>query len=161
MSGSPEDSLYVVGSPPPAYDVANAGGTFVIPVPATLPQEKAQVTPKAPAMPRNVAPDSLVLPSVEQPLSVRSPARSESSARKELAIPVPPMPGSSTLWSSRVTSSSRGLDKLKAPRLMNVITPYTGPSQTSYRSKLEIQSVSSKSTEMIGAWHNMWARLTL
>ena len=134
ISRSPENSLYLVGSPPPAYDAANAGGSFVIPVPTDSPQEQKQATPKSPATriphatPKKVVPNSLVIPTVDEPLPVRSPARSESFAPKELVIPVPPMLASSTLQSPPLTNSPRresGSDNLRPPRLMNVIVPYT------------------------------------
>ena len=134
MSRGPEDSLYMVGSPPPAYDAANAGESFVIPVPSNLRQEQTQATPTPPATqmfhtkPKRDVPDSLVSPTVDEPLPVASPARSESFAPKELVIPVPPASASSTLWSPSSTNSPPGdfgSYNLRAPRLMNVIVPYT------------------------------------
>lgn len=134
ISRSPEDSLYMVGSPPPAYDVANAGGSFGIPVPTDSPQEQAQGTPTPPktrmphTKPKKLAPDSLVIPTVDETLPIKSPARSESFVPKELVIPVPPASASSTFRSPAFTNSPRGEfgpDNLRAPRLMNVIAAYT------------------------------------
>ena len=133
ISRSPEDSLYMVGSPPPAYDAASAGGSFVIPVPTDLPHEQMQATPKSPATriprakPKTIVPKSLVIPTMDEPLPVKSPARSESFAPKELVIPNPPASTSSTVQSAPLTNSPRrdsGSDNLR-PRLVNVIAPYT------------------------------------
>ena len=128
-STGPENSLY---TPPPAYDAANTGGSFAIPVPSNLRQEQTH-TPTAPATrmlhtkPKKVVPDSLVIPTVDEPLPVKSPARSESFAPKELVIPVPSVSASSTFWSHSFINNPRGefgSDNLRAPRLMNVIVPY-------------------------------------
>lgn len=134
MSRGSEDSLYMAGTPPPAYDAANAGREhFVIPVPTNL-RQQTQAIPKPPATqmlhtkPKKDVPDSLVIPTADEPLPVESPARSESFAPKELVIPVPPASASSTFWSPSSADSPRGefgSYNLRAPRLMNVIMPYT------------------------------------
>jgi hypothetical protein len=134
MSRGPEDSPYIAGTPPPAYDAANAGReSFVIPAPTNLRQQtQATPTPSATQMLhtklKKVLPGSLVIPTADEPLLVESPARSESFAPKELVIPVPPASASSTFWSPSSTNSPRGdfgSYNLRAPRLMNVIMSYT------------------------------------
>ena len=143
ISRSPGNSL-MVATPPPAYDTANAGGSFGIPVPTDLRQEKTQTTSTPPGtrmphtMPQKAALNFLVIPTVDEPLLVTSPARSESFASKELVIPVPAESASSTFRSSAFTNSSRGdfgSDNLRTPRLMNVIAPYspTLPDELSVR----------------------------
>ncbi|KAF8197538.1 hypothetical protein BJ912DRAFT_953735 [Pholiota molesta] len=132
-SPNPEE---FIGSPPPSYDMANGFS------PAQLPPQKASASPTTPTPPaphvshskpskKGANLQSLVVPQHDVPAPVPSPARSESFAHKDIAIPAPvvsalasSMPWSSSSNENTPKGSGFGFDA-KGPRMMTVIAPYT------------------------------------
>lgn len=130
----------MVGSPPPAYDIANSGAPqFVVPLPSGFPPEKVKMSPTPPTPPANRKShastskkskvQTLVVTKENIPASITSPARSESFAPKDL-VPPPPVAGPSKtkvndLVSANPFASREDNSAKTTPRMMNVVSYFT------------------------------------